>query len=321
MIVRSPNVRPTNVRAEDLLRKRRLVWLLALVGVLAIGVAGGIALRRNTFNPSPSSQPTRPPTFDIATADEAAILAARSTVLQVFRSSAAPAVLVLSFPTLGEQGRMLDRLGAFVEKAGLPRERVLSDAELDAAIRQAGDTWETYYYGHDYRAADLVRFFSVADQGGIALNPEEVRLRALLEREGMLTPGAVGALISIPPEVETPPVDATSRATILRHELSHGIYFTDPRYATYTRSFWEQILNDAQRAGLRRFLGSEGYDTANEDLMMNEAQAYLVHTLDPRFFQPPLAGLSDAEAARLREVFLRGMPDGWLKAARPVNAP
>ena len=61
----------------------------------------------------------------------------------------------------------LDRLAAFVEKAGVPHDRVLTDAELDATIREHGDTVETFYLGHDYAAASLLRFFAAADRQGI----------------------------------------------------------------------------------------------------------------------------------------------------------
>jgi hypothetical protein len=265
--------------------------------------------------PSTQSTTQAPAGLDVPLADERTILAAHATELLIFRFRDAPAVLVLSFPSLRQQGDMLDRIAAFVEKAGLPRDRVLVDAELDAAIRQAGDTRENYYYGHDYRAVDLARFYAAADRDRIALDAEEAWLRTLLERAGMLVPNASGALITIPPEVTTELIDASSRATILHHELSHGVYFTDPAYAAYARQFWQTVLNETQRAGLRRFLGSEGYDTANEDLMLNEAQAFLVHTGDKRYFLPDRAGLGDAEAARLRDIFVRGMPDGWLKTA------
>ncbi len=43
--------------------------------------------------------------------------------------------------------------------------------------------------------------------------------------------------------------------------------------------------------------------------MLNEAQAYLVHTNDKRYFLPDRAGLTEEEATP------RGMPDGWLKTA------
>jgi hypothetical protein len=299
---------------------RLLVPAVALVAVLAAG-AGVWIVARAPVGGAPVVVPVPVPVqpaaapVDFPLADEAAILAAPAPEMLVFRFRDAPSVLVLSFPSLAQQGDMLDRVAAFVEKAGLPRDRVLADADLDAAIRQAGETRESYYYGHDYRAADLARFFATADRDGIALDAEEVRLRALLTRAGMLRDGAVGALISIPPVVEAQQIDATSRATILHHELSHGVYFTDAAYAAYARAFWQTALSDAQRAGFRRFLGSEGYDTANEDLMLNEAQAYLIHTPDRRYFLPDRAGLTEAEAARLRAVFVGGMADGWLKDA------
>jgi hypothetical protein len=290
-----------------------MVPLLALAALLA---AGGIAL--TLLRPAIVAIPPVAQSavgLDAPLADEATILGAQAADLLLFRYRDAPAILVLSFPSLAQQGDMLDRVAALVEKAGLPRDHVLADTELDAAIRQAGDTRETYYSGHDYRAADIARFFAMADRDAIALNAQETRLRALLKQAGWLIPNAVGALISIPPLANAEQIDATARATILHHELSHGVYFTDPAYADYARNFWLTTLSDTQRAGFRHFLGSEGYDTANEDLMLNETQAFLVHTRDPRYFLPDRAGLTSPEATLLRQAFISGMPDGWLKAA------
>jgi hypothetical protein len=306
--------------------------------LLAVGTVGWIVLRPPPLPispltappaalpappPSPAPQPeaARARSSEITTADEAAILAAHPPELAIFRFKADPQVLVLSFPSLHEQARMFDRLGAFVEKTGLPHDRVLDETDLQAAIRLAGDTEDTYYYGHDYRAADLARFFALADRDAVALHPEEEELRHLLTQQGMLVPGAVGAVITIPPETAAPAIDAAARATILHHELSHGAYFTDPAYAAYSRNFWQTVLTEAQRSAFRRFLGSEGYDTTNEDLMLNEAQAYLVHTADPRYFRPDYVGLSDAEAARLRKLFLSGMPDQWLQTGDADRMP
>ena len=82
----------------------------------------------------------------------------------MFRFAANPRILVLDFASLREQGMMLNRVAALVEKAGLPHDRVLTDSELDQAIHAQGDTVETFYYGHDYSAAALVRFFALADR-------------------------------------------------------------------------------------------------------------------------------------------------------------
>jgi hypothetical protein len=301
----------------------RTGWLVAS-GLVAIGLLGGIgwfALRPGGAPPWTAPPPVAPAVIakpvPVLAAEEADILAARPGAWAVFRWSHAPSVLVLSFGSFSLQADMLNRVGALVEKAGLPRERVLNDAELAAAIRRDGDTPETFYYGHDYRAADLARFFALADAQHLALRPQEEFLRGLLLQEGLLQPGAVGALISIPPLIPGGDADWAGRAAILRHELSHGIYFTSPAYADWVATFWSTILTAGQRQGFRRFLASQEYDTANEDLMRNEAAAYLVHTPDLRYFRPDVAGLSDDEASLLRHAFREGMPDGWLKQNTP----
>ena len=69
-----------------------------------------------------------------------------------------PAVMVLQFPNLAEQGSAMNRIAALVEKAGAPRDRVLSDLELSALITSAGDNPQTFYQGHDYVAEQIALF-------------------------------------------------------------------------------------------------------------------------------------------------------------------
>ncbi len=293
-----------------------LFWLIppaVLASVAALLVA-------NRHAPPPA--PVAPPHNSLAAtlslpigpaADEAALLAMQATEVRAYPFSPAPSVLVLLYPNLHSQALAMNRIGAFVEKAGVPRDHVLDDAALDQAVAAGGDQFDSYYFGHDYRAADLARFFAFADRDGVALRPQERALRALLAARGLLAPAAVGAVITLPPLSINTPVDAAARATILRHELSHGLYFTDPTYAAYTSDFWENQLSADQRALFRAFLGREGYDTGNEDLMRNETQAYLVHTTDPRYFSPASVEMAAATVRDLRNQFIAGMPAGWLR--------
>ncbi len=267
-----------------------------------------------TLAPATAPPPAPPaPRFRIGTADEATILAHVAAHLAVTRFAANPSIAVLDFPTLRMQGEMLNRVASLIEKAGLPRDRVLNDAELDGAIRARGDTVETYYYGHDYPASALVRFFGLADRARVALDPEEQRLRGLIEQLGWFSPGAVGALISVTRPDAT--VSATMRAAILHHELSHGEFFTDPTYADYVRRFWLDRMTGDERAAIRRFLGSMGYDTGIEELMYNEMQAYLMFTYDARFFLPSNVNMPLARRRQLQIAFHAGMPACWLKTA------
>ena len=253
----------------------------------------------------------------IRTADEASILADDPQTLSIFRFAPNPAIFVLDFPTLAQQGRMLNRIAVFVEKAGVSHEHVLDDAALDTAIRGGGDVPDTFYYGHDYRAADLLRFFAAADRDHVSLDPDEKWLRAFVQQLGWVGPGANGALISIPKLGADDTVDLGSRRAILHHELSHGEYFSNPAYADFTRRFWSEAMSANDRATFRAFLARDHYDARIEDLMMNETQAYMMHTRDTRFFSAELLGMPQDRLDLLRTSFLLNMPPGWLRDCTP----
>lgn len=253
-------------------------------------------------------------------AAEAAILADNGPALAAYRFAAAPDIFVLRFASLAEQADMLNRIAALVERGGYPRDRILGPAELDRRIRAAGDTPERVYLGHDYRSADVLRFFALAEQQRLALTPGEARLRRMLADWGW-TPATQAALVSLPREDRAAGLDPAARATILRHELSHGLYFTDPAYARYAQAFWSGTLIDVERGRFRTFLGSEGYDMQLPDLMVNEMQAYLMHTTDARYFNPSVISISARRLDALRILFLSGMPPGWLRDCTVAPGP
>lgn len=286
--------------------------LPALIAASVLSLAAGllyITLARHSLK------------IPIDTETEAQIDAAQPCNIIVSKFAADPAIIVIDFPTLRSQGLMLDRVAALVEKAGLPRNRVLSDAELSQAITASGDTMESYYYGHDYQAADLAKFFALAAAQNITLNQNELWLKSLITQLGWQTAGANGALITLPAAI--PPITAQFRAVILHHELSHGAFYTDPKYRQYATNFWNG-LTPADRAAFTRFLGSEGYDTTDTKLMLNETQAYLIFTRDPHFFNAGAVGMTNAQMGALRNGFIANMPDFWLRpmanAALPVAA-
>lgn len=300
--------------------RRRRAWLAGL-----LAAAGGLGLAVRLLWPAPLPVPVPSPApppgvaalFALGVADEAAILADAAPDLTLFRFAAEPRIVVLDFASLEQQGRTFNRVAALVEKAGLPRDRVLGDAELDAAIRASGDTPATYYYGHDYPAADLARFFALAGRDHVALDPEEERLRALLGQLGWLAPGSPppGALLSLSHQGTSAELTPAARAVILHHELSHGAFFTVPAYADYTRAFWQTALTEAERAAIRKFLADAGYDSSDETLMLNEMQAYLMFTDDAHFFEPSSIGMTVARRAALRDAFRRDLPLDWLRQA------
>ncbi len=266
----------------------------------------------------PQPVPVPPPVPPLPQASEAEIDADQPTQLTLFRFRSNPKILVLDFPTLREQGLMFNRIAAIAEKVGEPHDRVLTDPELDRAIALHDDTVETSYYGHDYSSETLRRFFALADRDHVALNAEEERLRRLAREQGLLGEGANQAVITLPRLGADATVDATFRRTILHHELSHGEYFTDPAYVAYVYRFWNQTMDDKARDDFQRFLVSQDYDPALHDLIVNETQAYLMHTPDPRVFNAAIIGMPDAALSLLRAQFLLGMPPGWLRDCTSV---
>ena len=312
---RRPNIDDTiRILPRPPRRKRGGVLAAAVVVVLLAGsIAGWVLWPRQVQPPISTPAPATAVAIPIETASEEQIRDHVPTSLTIFRFAANPHILVLDFASLRDQGMMLNRVAALVEKAGVPHDRVLTDSELDQAIRAQGDTVETFYYGHDYSAAALVNFFALADRDHVELHPEEAQLRALLRQEGWLAPAATGGLISIPAVGADAKVTEAVRAAILRHELSHGEFFSNPAYADYVHGFWLTALTEAERAGVRRFLAGEEYDPALEEVMFNEMQAYLMFTRDTLFFTPDMVGLTPTRLAELRTRFFDGMPDGWLR--------
>jgi hypothetical protein len=290
-----------------------LAIVLALCGSAAVWLLRTPRAPTAAVAIAPATAPATTARFDIITADEQAIARHVPVAFSVFRLADNPRIMVLDFASLTEQGRMLNRIAAFTEKAELPHDRVLTETELQAAIRDRGDTAETFYFGHDYAAAALAQFFAAADQERIALNAEEEKLRTLLRQEGWLAPDTHAGLISIPAVGADPRITQAIRAGILRHELSHGEFFSNATYADYVRNFWFSQLTPPERAGVRAFLGKDEYDVRVEELMYNEMQAYLMFTRDPALFTPDMAGVTPERLAALQERFLAGMPTGWLR--------
>ena len=256
-----------------------------------------VALPVPPLSDGPAAVPTR---------TEADIAAAQPLQPVLWRLAENPLVFVIDFPDLESQGRTMNRVAALVEKAGLPRDRVVTEAELVAAIGRSGETEATWYFGHDYRSSALQRFFALAERDGIPLRPEETWLRQQVQRAQAATGGPAFAVISL--AGTGPRQDQVMRAAVLRHEVGHGHFFTNPAYAAHVREVWRHRFQEADRAAIRRFLGQEGYDTADEELMYNEAQAYLLFTPDDRFFSARAAGMTEAQVQRLRLLLRDGSP-------------
>ncbi len=259
------------------------------------------------------AEPQPPPEFPLPIASVATIFDNVPSDVSLFRLAENPNIVVLDFASLPEQGRMFDRIAALTEKQNLPRDRILTPPEMAQAEQKDSDGTGWFYYGHDYSAAELNRFFDLAARQGVTLSPQEAKLERLLTQLHWRNAGGNGALISVPRVGADDNVTKATRHAILTHELSHGEYFSNPAYADFVHQFWQTSLTAPERQAFRDYLAREGYDRNSQEIMENETQAYLLFTRDPKFFSPTDVGMTAARRAELRGVFLRDMPAGWLK--------
>jgi hypothetical protein len=262
------------------------------------------------------------------TAEYSAVLSNQSERVSLFEYGGRSLILIVDFPDLVEQGKMFNRVVALIERIGAPRSRVMNNDELAQFIRSVGKSESTFAYGNDFLVSELVIFFNLADMGGIQLNAQEIALRRklidyrlIVERTGFyqaIKPQAV--ILSIPQETTGrtggPQVSALARKTILMHEISHAEYYTNRLYANYCRHFWRNVMTESQRTAFRSFLSRSSYNPDNEEMMVNETQAYLLYTPDPRAFNARLVGLKDKELDSLRTQFFNGFPEAPLAELR-----
>jgi hypothetical protein len=237
-----------------------------------------------------------------------------------------PGVLVFDMADFAAQDRTFSRLAFFLEKKGT-RGRLLTNDELAGM-----HGWNA----HDYNGNGLAAFFEAARHAGFPLNAEEVALRDLALREGIITlsrgsyrPGE-GSLLSISRASTRP-----ERRFLLLHESFHGIFFESVDYRRLCFDLWESLTDGEQEFFVQLF-ALLGYESSDRALCVNELQAYLMQQpvrLVPEYFARTLkrfedAGLPPIDGARLQEMartlggFLSqrfGVEPGGTLAARPAG--
>jgi len=60
------------------------------------------------------------------------------------------------------------------------------------------------------------------------------------------------------------------------HEIMHAQYFMDPRYHDAVTRFWRADVSGEQKRRIREALQAEAYDSHDENLMINEFQAFVL---------------------------------------------
>ncbi len=259
--------------------------------------------------------------LDVVQGDFQNIVGTQSGALAVWQISDNPNIYVFDFPGLENQGRSFNRITQFTEQQSTePYPKVLGNRELASYIAAARRTTADFAFGHDVLVSELVQFFNYALRDKIELNPEEITLRDFLVEQGLvrlwrgfyqaMKPDVV--LLAVPQtqarKANEPMVSDGARYAILLHELAHAEYYTNPHYAKFCQRYWYETLTEDQRELFKRFLANFNYSVNNEELLINEMQAYLMFTPDPKSFSARKLGVSEEVLQSMRGAFRRGSP-------------
>ncbi|MDD2741464.1 MAG: hypothetical protein PHV02_04270 [Rhodocyclaceae bacterium] len=259
--------------------------------------------------------------LEFVTGDFQQILKSRTESVRVWQLADNPNVYIFDFPGLAHQGRSFNRVTQFTEQQGSePYPKVLNNSELNRYYEAVRRTQADFAFGHDVLISEMVQFFNFASRDKIELNSEEIEIRDFLIEQGLvrfwrgfyqaMKPDVV--ILAIPQtqdrKLSEPMITEGARYVILMHELAHGEYYSNTYYSKYCQRFWYETLSESQREAFTRFLASFNYAVHNEELLINEMQAYLMFTHDPKSFSARKLGVSDAELQSMRDAFRRGRP-------------
>ena len=247
---------------------------------------------------------------------------ARHAARVFYRLEDDPRVLVLDMPDVVDQARVFARIVIFIERANAPRHRILSVPDIKRWQEVNKETLATLTIGNNIRADNFTRFFNTARQQGEAITEDEAWLLEHLLKEGVLrevhggyvTQAPEQIVISAPQpalkECATCLITQARRELILRHELAHARFVTDQVYRDYVEWFWHNQLSADQRRAITKYLQSLGYDITIPELVIDEMQAFVLHTPESEFFSAKGAGFTSKQLEALREGF-------WARLAEP----
>lgn len=147
--------------------------------------------------------------------------------------------------------------------------------------------------GIDFRIDDLVAYRERRYPEGNVAPPDEAETPATRERVFLFE-----ALPQLRERLGARSVIAAAWGNLptIAHELYHARYFSDAAYRAAVIAFWNERLSDRERDHVRAVLAPL-YDSRNEDLVINEFQAYVL----PATAGPWVRDLNQKYRVSLRE--------------------
>lgn len=239
----------------------------------------------------------------------------RNREWEIFRWDALPEVLIFDTADYRVQARLFKRLAFYVEKPGY----------AGTLVRNEDLEGKHGWNAHDYRDRDLAAFFSLAEEEGFPLNPEELFLREQLLAHGIIRRGSEGyipgegAVLSI--SRQTAP---GWRYRFLTHEALHALFFAFEGFREGCDEVWLGLAPE-EREFWYLFFDHRGYDVNNPFLVLNEFMAHLlqqpVAEIDEylKDFRYPIMLKEDPGRKPFLDALEESYPDSFRRAAREME--
>jgi hypothetical protein len=211
---------------------------------------------------------------------------ASTSSVSLYRWDADARVFLLHFASAAAQRDAMGRASMFLEdldSRGTLVDRVPSGQRGGVAN----------YSGHNMRVGDLCRFLNLAKRTGEGLHDAERRLVArLLTADAIRTDKESGEYVSgfggVPASkfgsgkggglviaAVAGSSDAGETRDAVLHEAMHMVFYGDEKFARSCRTFWEDQVDAFEKRAWMDFLKDLRYDVKDDELVVNELQAYM----------------------------------------------
>lgn len=231
-----------------------------------------------------------------------------------------PHILIMDTGFYSYQDKMFKRIAFYVEKQGY-KGKLWGDDVI-------GDLHG--YNAHDYQAKDLARFFEEARRTNFPLNDEELLLKKILIRNGVLVDegdgkvsAGLGAILSIS---QSTPVQI--RTQLLAHEGWHGIFFEDEEFRNAVGAIYNTLYAMDQRSldfmkEYFKYAPGLGYDLDDDFLMKTEFMSYLLQfdlsKVQEKWVYYAKRPYMREKSPELSEYIIRTNGEGLLSADQMMN--
>jgi hypothetical protein len=185
---------------------------------------------------------------------------------------------------------------------------VLRNKQLIKAVMQIGAG------GHDLRGIDFINYWNLVD----SLDHRTLLIKRTLPYfQDLQIENKVREILE-PILVKNPDMTIVAFALsqynvgIVSHELSHAQFFNLPEYRQAVRTYWMQ-MSEEDKSIVRKALSQSvvGYDASDEELMMNEFQAYM-NSVNAHIWGSMMPEIYDPHYSLFKAHILRELPESRL---------